>query len=314
MFFWLVVIILSYLFFSLSSFGDKLILSGPQTGISATADNSRVLTKPKLYTFYVGILNVLVIFLIPFASFGFPNKMAIAWIILEAIVYILALYAMFIALEKYDVSRVVTTIGAIQPILILLFTWILWGTQNISSMNFLAFAMLVLGSIIISVEKKITVSVQYLILILFSVFMFSLDYVFSKMVFLNQPFLQGLIWMRIFSFLFALLFLLSKDMRKQIFSKKTSLNKRTISLFIFTQSAGGIANILQSLAIALVPIAYLAIINSLRGIQYVFLFMITVFFSLFFPKTFKEDISKKVILQKTIAIILIVSGLGVLVL
>ncbi|OGZ72528.1 MAG: hypothetical protein A2908_01500 [Candidatus Staskawiczbacteria bacterium RIFCSPLOWO2_01_FULL_38_12b] len=298
MFSWLIVIILSYLFFSLAFFGDKLILSGPPNS--------------KLYTFYVGALSLLVIFFIPFIKLSFPSALGLLWIVLEAIVYILGLYAMFIALEKFDVSRVMTTIGATQPIIILILTWIFLGTV-VTGANLLAFIMLLLASIVISMEGKFKITGNYLILLVFSSLMFSLDYIFSKLVFFNMSFLQGIVWMRIFSFLFVLIFLFDKSLRIQIFSKKTTLNKKTGLLFLSTQSAGGIAGLLQSFAISLAPVSYLAIVNSLRGVQYVFLFIITLFFSFFFPKILKEDISKKVILQKTIAIILIVIGLAFLI-
>ena len=298
MFSWLIVIILSYLFFSLAFFGDKLILSGPPNS--------------KLYTFYVGALSLLVIFFIPFIKLSFPSALGLLWIVLEAIVYILGLYAMFIALEKFDVSRVMTTIGATQPIIILILTWIFVGTV-VTGANLLAFIMLLLASIVISMEGKFKITGNYLILLVFSSLMFSLDYIFSKLVFFNMSFLQGIVWMRIFSFLFVLIFLFDKSLRIQIFSKKTTLNKKTGLLFLSTQSAGGIAGLLQSFAISLAPVSYLAIVNSLRGVQYVFLFIITLFFSFFFPKILKEDISKKVILQKTIAIILIVIGLAFLI-
>jgi len=275
-----------------------LILSGPPNS--------------KLYTFYVGALSLLVIFFIPFIKLSFPSALGLLWIVLEAIVYILGLYAMFIALEKFDVSRVMTTIGATQPIIILILTWIFLGTV-VTGANLLAFIMLLLASIVISMEGKFKITGNYLILLVFSSLMFSLDYIFSKLVFFNMSFLQGIVWMRIFSFLFVLIFLFDKSLRIQIFSKKTTLNKKTGLLFLSTQSAGGIAGLLQSFAISLAPVSYLAIVNSLRGVQYVFLFIITLFFSFFFPKILKEDISKKVILQKTIAIILIVIGLAFLI-
>lgn len=275
-----------------------MILSGPPNS--------------KLYTFYVGALSLLVIFFIPFIKLSFPSALGLLWIVLEAIVYILGLYAMFIALEKFDVSRVMTTIGATQPIIILILTWIFLGTV-VTGANLLAFIMLLLASIVISMEGKFKITGNYLILLVFSSLMFSLDYIFSKLVFFNMSFLQGIVWMRIFSFLFVLIFLFDKSLRIQIFSKKTTLNKKTGLLFLSTQSAGGIAGLLQSFAISLAPVSYLAIVNSLRGVQYVFLFIITLFFSFFFPKILKEDISKKVILQKTIAIILIVIGLAFLI-
>ncbi len=298
MLFWLLVIILSYLFFSLSAFGDKLILAGR--------------ANARLYTFYVGLLSVLIVFLIPFTKFGLPNLGSLLWIILEAIVWLLGVYAMFIALERFDVSRVMTTIGAVQSIFVLVLTWIVWGFQAMTAVDLFAFVLLLAGSIVISIEKKVNINAGYVILIFFSSLMFSLDYIFSKFVFLNQPFLQGLIWMRIFGFIFALFFLFDKKIRKQLLLSETAVNKKTGTIFLFTQSAGGIANILQSFAISLAPVAYLAIVSSLRGIQYAFLFVITLFFSVFFPKVLKEDISKKVIFQKLVSIALIIAGLAML--
>jgi hypothetical protein len=74
-----------------------------------------------------------------------------------------------------------------------------------------------------------------------------------------------------------------------------------------------LANFLQSFAISLSPVAFLAIVNSLRGIQYIFIFLITLFFSVFFPRILKEEISKSIIIQKSISIGFIVVGLALLV-
>ena len=208
---WLLVIILAYFFFSLSYLGDKLILSGPP--------------KPPVYTFYVSFISIFVIIVIPFTSFGLPNANSIPWIVLEAIVYILGLYVMFIALEKFDVSRVMTTIGATQPIFIFALTWLVWGPQPLSTTNILAFVLLVFGSYLISFENRSKTNGSYILITLFSALLFSLDYIFSKLVFLAQPlFWQGFIWMRIFVFLFSLLFLLSVRVRKEIFKKQNILN------------------------------------------------------------------------------------------
>lgn len=299
---WLLIIILAYFFFSLSFLGDKLILSG--------------LPKPGFYTFYVGALGIFVIFLIPFVRFNFPDVSSITWIILEAIVYLIGLYAMFVAISKFEVSKVMTTIGATQPVFILLLTWLFWGFQVISKIEILAFILLLTGSIVISFEKAGNKNKGYLKITILSSLMFSLDYVFSKFVFLGQPFWQGLIWMRIFSFLFVLFFLFSKNLRKEIFVKKRNLafDKKIGTIFVCSQTCGGIANGLQSFAIFLVPIAFLPIINSLKGTQYVFLFLMTLFFSLFFPKILKEEMSKKNIIKKAVSILLITAGLAIIVL
>jgi drug/metabolite transporter (DMT)-like permease len=220
---------------------------------------------------------------------------------------------MFFALERFDVSRVMTTIGATQPLLIFALTVLIWGPQPMSQTDILAFVLLLLGSFLISYERKSKTNGGYLVITLLASLLFSLDYIFSKIVFLDQPFLQGFIWMRIFVFLFALIFLISKNNRKEIFKRQNILNVKTGTLFIGTHLSGGAANILQGLAIYLAPVALLPIVNSLRGIQYVFLFLMTLFLSFFFPKILKEPISKTIIAQKIISIILIAIGLAILV-
>lgn len=292
------IAIASYLFFSIAFFGDKLILSNH--------------SNAKLYVFYIGLLNAAVIFLMPFATFDILDSFALLWACLAAFCTIAGLYTMFIALEKFEVSRVMPAIGAAQPIFILILTGIFWGFEAVSTINFLAFMLLLVGSAVISVEKKFTITFHYLVLTMVSSLMFSLVYVFSKLVFLDQSFLQGLILIGLCTFLFVLLLLFDRDLRKQIFSMKLNAQKNNGLLFLCTQGAGGIANLLQSLAISLVPVSYLAIINSLRGVQYVFLFIITLVFSFFFPKILKEDVSEQTIVQKIVAIVLIGLGLAML--
>jgi len=296
---WLIVIILAYLFFGFASLCDKLVLAGKP--------------KPISYTFYVGVFSIFVIFFIPFVKFGIPNNEELLWIALDAIVHIAGLYTMFLALEKFEVSKVVTTIGATQPIFIFILTWLFWGPQVMPAIDILAFAVLFISSVIISFEKNSEITGSYLKITVLSSIMFSLDYIFSKFVFLNQPFFQGIIWIRVFVFMFVLILLLSKKFREEIFSKKMILEKKTQVVFLGAQICGGIANFLQSFAISLAPVVFLATVNSLRGIQYVFLFLMTIFISMFFPKVLKEGLSKRVVAQKIISIILIVIGLSILV-
>lgn len=296
---WLLAIILAYLFFGFASLCDKLALAGKP--------------KPNSYTFYVGAFSIFVVFFIPFISFGFPNAEGFVWVALDAIVHVLGLYTMFAALERFEVSKVIATIGATQPIFIFVLTLIFWGPQVMSAMDILAFIILFIGSVVISIEKTPKITGSYLKITLLSSVMFSLDYVFSKFVFLNQPFLQGLVWIRIFVFLFVLFFLFRKNSRKEIFAKKMILDKKTQMVFLAAQLFGGAANFLQSLAISLVPIAFLATVNSLKGIQYVFLFVVTLFVSFSFPKILKEGLSRKVIIQKIVSVALIAIGLALLV-
>jgi hypothetical protein len=84
--------------------------------------------------------------------------------------------------------------------------------------------------------------------------------------------------------------------------------------FLGSQVCGGAGNLLQSFAISLAPVAFLAVVNSLKGIQFIFLFLLTLFLSYFYPKILKEEISRVVIFKKLLAIFLIAMGLAFLIL
>jgi drug/metabolite transporter (DMT)-like permease len=297
---WLTAIILSYFCFALSSLGDKIVLAGP--------------SKPKSYTFFVGLLSLFVVFLIPFVEFELPTQTITWWfIILEAFVYVAALYAMFYALENYDVSKIMPTIGAAQPVLIALLSALFWGYQDISGIEVLAFIILLTGSVLISIDKNPKITRKSLEISLIAALLFSLDFVFSKFVYNDLDFWNGFIWMRLLSFLFVLVFFFDKEFRKEIKGTDAGFDRKTGVLFISTQTFGGLANILQSLAISLVPISYLAIMNAMKGVQYVFLFVLVILISLFLPKVLKEETSKAMIIQKIVAIFVIGLGLAILV-
>lgn len=296
---WLFIIILSYIFFGLFSLGDKLLLSGH--------------VNAKTYTFYVGILNVLAVVFIPFVNLTVPNAWQAALIIANALAFILGLYVMFLALEKFEVSRVMPTIGALQPIFIFFAAWAFFGLQVVSKKDFSAFIILMVGTFAISKEQRLSFNSTYVALTVASSLLFSLDYVFSKIVFSELSFLPGWIWTRLCIFLLALLLLASRQLRGEVFSQHKTITKRNSLVFVLTQSSGALAAFLQSIAIVLAPVAYLAIMNSLRGIQYVFLFLVTLMFSRFFPNIFKEEVSKKIVMQKSLAILIIMIGLAILV-
>lgn len=295
---WFIVIVLAYFFFSLSSLGDKLILNGTP--------------KANSYTFYTSVASLFVLLILPFVGLALPPATVFIWIIADALVYILGLYTMYCVLEKSDVSSVITTIGAIQPIFIFILTCLFWGGQIITGKNFLAFALLLLGSYIISFKKNKKVQNKYLAITILSSLLFSLDYAFLKVIYSNLPFLQGFIWTRIFLAFFALLMLFNKNNRKEIFRKENLSNKKIELIFVYTYLSSGAANILQNFAIFLVPIGLLPIINAMRGVQYVFLFVLTLLFSIFLPKVFKERVSKTIIIQKVSSIIIIAIGLALL--
>ncbi|MDD4409510.1 MAG: hypothetical protein PHW52_02530 [Candidatus Pacebacteria bacterium] len=292
--------IISYLFFALSSLGDKIVLAKAP--------------KPATYVFYVGVFGFLALFLLLLFPIPMPGYTAFWLLLINGFTYIFSLYALFAALEKFDVSKVIPTVGATQPIFVFFLTWLYKGPQPLGVPEFIAYSLLFLGSIIISVEKNDKVTEEFISLSFLASFLFSLNFIFSKLIFLEfgkDSFVPGFFWMSIFAGIIVLLGLCIKSFRDNVFIKE-KIEKKTGLIFLAAQGAGGVANVTQNLAIQMVPMGYLAIMNSLKGVQYVFLFLITLSFSIYFPKILKENFSKSAIIQKAISIIMIIIGLAIL--
>lgn len=298
---WLLVTISFYFILAVVFLVDKYLLTGP-------------VPNPKVYAFYVGTLGIISLVLIPFVNFIIPTLPQIILSLLAGLVFIFALFWFYRALSFFEASRVVPAVSGLVPLFTfgLVFVFSL-GKETLSFSGIVAFILLVLGSFLMVVEKEKFINLKSLKISAFCAFLLSLSFVLSKYVYLDVPFWSGFIWIRIGGFLMALcFFLFTKEVKEEIFHKKVSFEKKIMGVFIINQAAGGGASILQNWAIALSPLAYVAIINALQGTQYIFLLVLTIFLSLKFPRILKEQISGKIIFQKILAILIIGAGLALL--
>ena len=298
---WLIVAISSYLILAIVFLVDKYLLMGPIPG-------------PKVYAFYVGILGILALILVPFVGFHIPEIPQIILSLISGAFFIYGLFWFYKALQLFEPSRVVPAIGGILPLftfgLIYIFSG---GKESLAFSESLAFILLILGSVLITYEKSKKITRKSLRGSALAAFFLAFYFVLIKYVYISQPFWNGFIWIRIGGFLTGLCFLFfAKEVRKEIFKVKERFPKKTAGIFLSNQAAGAGANILQNWAIALAPLIYVPMINALLGVQYVFLLIFTVLLSLRFPKILKEEISRKILLQKIIAIFLIGAGLAIL--
>jgi len=299
---WFVIAILAYFLFAIVFLIDKNLLTGP-------------IQNPKVYTFYTGLLRALVVFLIPFIDFNVPGVSQIILSFLAGGFFVAALFWFFKGLQLFEPSRVVPAIGGVVPIFIFFFVFIIsLGEEIPASLHILALIFLICGSVLISYDKTKKISFGSLRISLPASFFFAISAVLVKYVYLAQPFLQGFIWINIGGFLTTMFLLLFKEVRDSLFKIKIKMPKKTAAIFISNQAMGAGANILLNWAIALTPLAYVAITSALQGTQYVFLLGLALILSFKFPQILKEEISKEIIFQKVVAILLIGGGLTLLVL
>lgn len=297
---WLSAALISYLILAIVFLIDKHLLTGS-------------VSSPKVYAFYSGIWGLSILLIIPFVGFSVPQSSQIILSFLAGIFFIHGLFWFYKALQLFEPSRIVPTIGGLLPLFTAGLAYIISrGQETLSQSDFLAFILLISGSVLIACERSKKISLKSFRISVIAALFFAFHFVLAKYVYLRQPFWSGYIWIRIGAFFAALYFLLfSADVKEEIF-KQGKIIPRSAGLYFLGQGLGGGANILQNWAVALSPLAYVAFINALQGVQYAFLLIFTIFLSLKFPKILKEKISKAILIQKIIAILLIGGGLFLL--
>jgi drug/metabolite transporter (DMT)-like permease len=301
---WILIAISSYFLFALVALGDKYLLSGPP--------------NPKSYSFYVGILGILVLVLIPFVGFSIPDTYQIILALLAGAIFLFAQFGLFTGLEYFEASRIVPAIGGLLPLFTFGLVFLFSGKGELFSLwEILAFILLLAGSVLVTFKKGKSITSKSFQVSALAAFLFAIAFVLTKYVYLAQPFWSGFIWMRIGGALVAFCFIFTKEVKREIFERKFTFQKKTGTFFLFNQAMGGGAFILQNWAIALVPLGFLAFINALEGTKYVFLLIFTLLISLTQPlwakrAGLKEEISKEVVFQKIFAIFLIGTGLTLL--
>jgi len=296
---WLIAAVSAYFLFAVASLGDRYLLIGPPS--------------PKIYAFYVGTLGITVLLLAPFVGFFIPDVSQIMFSFWTGAIFVLSLLVLYYGLEKFQVSRIIPAIGGFMPIFTLILAYFIISRENAFGwQGALPFGLLVAGSIFISLEKSFKFSLKALFFAAVPAFLLSLYFVLAKIGYSNLGFWPGFIWIRIGSFLTALLLMFFKDVRSEIFRKKASFTKKTGTIFIFNQVIGAGAVILQNWSLALVSAVHISFVSALQGIQYVFLFIITLLISFKNPAILKEKISRKIIFQKIAATALIGAGLAIL--
>ena len=290
---WIIVITIGYLLNAVSSLINKILLN-------------KDIPNPVVYTFYIPVLGLIVFLLAPF---GF------AWIGLElfiismisGILFTYALLSMFKALARDDISRVTPLIGGLQPIFVFLMAYLILGERLVTT-QLLAFILILAGGILITIQlnKNKSQSSRMFFLSSLASFLFATSFVLTKYIFNNTEFISGFIWIRIGAFVGALLLLLSAANRKAIFHGNKKIKKSTSIIFILGQLAGAVAFIMINWAISLGSVTF---VNALQGLQYVFLFLLVLLLMRKRPNLLGEDMSKKVVIQKIVAILLIAIGM-----
>lgn len=287
------------------------ILAFLLNGISVTVDKfllSKIIPDPLLYIFYFSMVSLLAIFALPFTHL--PNTNVLILSSLSTLLWTLAAYLMFKALKIGQVARVIPIIGSLNP-LILFVIGLAGGT--ILANEAWAIIVLILGLVFLTLpDWKGKLIKSELLLEISSAALFALSYLLLKQAYLQEDFITVLVWSRFILIPLIAVFLFIPDLRKRAVpspKQGISMLKKGGILFGFGQVSAGISQLLIFFAISL---ANPALVNSLQGTQYVFLFILSLILAKKYPQIFKEKYTFFNLITKILGIILISFGLYLL--
>ena len=296
--------LLAYFFNSLSVVANKFLLN-------------KAIPDPLIYIFYISLLSLLSLLALPFTLYPSPFVLILASI--STLLWTLGAYLMFKALKLGQVSRVIPIIGTLIPLILLICAsrnsaininqiWailflIILGFQRITSNEFWTILILIFGMIVLTApDLKGRITKAEVINELLSALSFALSYMLLREAYLRMNFLSVIVWSRLI--LIPLVLILGSFLSLQG-TKIATLplvarndGSKTGIIFLGGQIAGVLSEFLLLFSISL---ANPALVNSLQGTQYVFLFFLS-----------REKHPPLVLISKLIGIGLIAYGLYLL--
>lgn len=246
--------LLGYFFNALSVLANKFLLN-------------KSIPDPLLYVFYISLFSLLALFFLPFTLP--PTLWVLLLASLSTIFWTLGTYLMFGVLKLGQVSRVIPIIGTLIPLILLIFAY-----QAISQTQIWAVLLLILGLIFLTILdwqgklKKAELGFEFL-----SAVSFAFAYILLRQAYLSFDFLSVLVWSRLILIPPIAVILAFPNLRRKIVITGRKLNLFSASGLIFLggQALGVMSEVLILFSIYL---ANPALVNSLAGTQYVFLFIL----------------------------------------
>lgn len=298
---WIFIALLPPLLYALTNHTDKYLIEKYFKGGGIGA-----------LIIFSGLFSIIVLpiiyFLAPEALAVSPATMLIlagsgALVVLSILCYLYALQA--------DEASVVIPFYQTIPIFAYILGLIVLG-ESLTGWQFFGSALVLLGASILALnlegeEGGWHFRKRVVLLMLLASLMYALNSVIFKFFALDLGFWPSLFWDSVGKVLVGLLFLLLVPVYRREFLTTIRANRPLIFLLNSTNEILTIlADSIAGYAILLAPLALVSVV--LGGFQPVFVFAIGILLTLFLPQLGTETLSRRSLIQRLIAIILVVAG------
>lgn len=294
---WILLAFIAPLLWAISNFIDKFLISKYFKGGSGTL---------VMFSCFIA-LPVAILILIFKPSVLDVNISTSLLMMLIGFISISYLFPYLKALNQADTSTVIP-IFQIIPVFNYFLAFLILG-EVLSKSQILASLMIIIGAVGISLKfdgRKTKLRGNIVLLMLLASLIVSLNAVLFKFFAIDLDYWTVSFWEYLGSLIFGIiLFIGVKSYRTDFISSLKRNGKNILGLNTINEIVNVIAVMIFSYALLLAPVALVSVIN---GFQPLFVFLIGLFLTVFVPHLIKEDLGKKIILQKIAFILLMFIG------
>lgn len=283
---------------------DKFMISG----IDDSKDSIKVLLV--FSTFVAGIVLTPIWLILNHFRVDI-SLVSLVSVLVASIIYIIATVFYFKAMEKNDTSIVVVMFQMI-PVFSYILALILFD-EKLTTLQIIGSLIIILSAVIITFdfnEKNNKKKFEALLLMTISSLCYSIYFILFDVGIRDSSYFSCAFWYQIGFLIMGISLLCIKSFRVPFVGAIKKNGKRYLILNTTNEALNLTANLLVNYANLVLPIA---LVNVLNGFQGAFAFILGVIGTIFIPKYIKEDLSKKVVIQKIVCIILGIIGLIILV-
>ena len=238
------------------------------------------------------------------------STISLVSVLSASVVYVLATYLYFIALNENDASIVVVMFQLI-PVFSYILAYIFFK-ETLTKFQIIGSIIIILSAVLISFdleEKNNKSKFKALFFMTLSSVFYAIYFILFDIAIRNSSYNSCAFWYQIGFLLIGLFLICIKSFRTTFIKAIKTNGKKYFSFNAINEVLNLIANLLVNFANVTIPIA---IANILNGFQGAFVFVLGAIGVKVLPKYFKENLSKKIVVQKASCIALSIVGLVVM--
>jgi drug/metabolite transporter (DMT)-like permease len=252
------------------------------------------------------------VFAIPIILLINPNVLDLSlWqAVILSLAGVLLVFSVFFYLYALSEDEATFVVPFYQTIPIFAFILAYFILGEILTKNQMIWSLVILlGATILSFDfkdQKIRFKKKVVILMILSSFFYALSDVIYKMVAIERGFWISIFWTMVGKVLIGIIFLIVvRRYREQFFNVIKEARAKIIGLNSLNETLVIFADVTAQYALLLAPVALVLLVGSFQPL---FVFLIGIFLTVFFPKISEESITPKILTQKIIGLILTVLG------